>query len=209
MFILKLSMQSTCVSWEVMIFQMKMSYLSKHGGSSNAYTETEHTCYHFEVKKEFLKGALTRFAQFFISPLVKAEAMEREGIKRAWPMLWKRTNSTVKTFENYKNGLMGKLLEKDPSLLHETNRFWGQIVDKRYMFDLSKKEAEELNGIQKKDMMDWYRTYLRQPSPKCRRLVIRVWGCNADLSNAQVTSAQVIGDLAEFKKNSEFYPSFC
>ncbi|KAL8549034.1 hypothetical protein ACS0TY_008056 [Phlomoides rotata] len=54
------------------------SYLSKHGGSSNAYTETEHTCYHFEVKREFLKGALTRFAQFFTSPLVKAEAMERE-----------------------------------------------------------------------------------------------------------------------------------
>ncbi|KAK3039890.1 hypothetical protein RJ639_028283, partial [Escallonia herrerae] len=54
------------------------SYLSKHGGSSNAYTETEHTCYHFEVKGEFLKGALRRFSQFFISPLVKAEAMERE-----------------------------------------------------------------------------------------------------------------------------------
>ncbi|KAL8106522.1 hypothetical protein AgCh_023328 [Apium graveolens] len=54
------------------------SYLSKHGGSSNAYTEAEHTCYHFEVKPEFLQGALKRFSQFFISPLVKAEAMERE-----------------------------------------------------------------------------------------------------------------------------------
>ncbi|KDO49706.1 hypothetical protein CISIN_1g0017302mg, partial [Citrus sinensis] len=57
---------------------MKMSYLSKHGGSSNAYTETEHTCYHFEIKREFLKGALMRFSQFFISPLMKVEAMERE-----------------------------------------------------------------------------------------------------------------------------------
>ncbi|KAJ6361050.1 hypothetical protein OIU77_004976 [Salix suchowensis] len=54
------------------------SYLSKHGGSSNAYTEAEHTCYHFEVKREFLKGALRRFSQFFVSPLVKSEAMERE-----------------------------------------------------------------------------------------------------------------------------------
>ncbi|KAG8371571.1 hypothetical protein BUALT_Bualt13G0101800 [Buddleja alternifolia] len=35
------------------------------------------------------------------------------------------------SFENYKNGLMGKLLEKDPSLSYETDRFWGQIVDKR------------------------------------------------------------------------------
>ncbi|KAL0922941.1 hypothetical protein M5K25_006972 [Dendrobium thyrsiflorum] len=54
------------------------SYLSQHGGSSNAYTETEYTCYHFEVNHEHLKGALERFSQFFISPLVKAEAMERE-----------------------------------------------------------------------------------------------------------------------------------
>ncbi|MCD7468465.1 hypothetical protein HAX54_006673 [Datura stramonium] len=36
------------------------SYLSKHGGCSNAYTETEHTCYHFEVKRDCLKGALRR-----------------------------------------------------------------------------------------------------------------------------------------------------
>lgn len=36
------------------------------------------------------------------------------------------------SFENYKSGLVGKLLEKDPSLSYETNRFWGQIVDKRY-----------------------------------------------------------------------------
>ncbi|KAG4155994.1 hypothetical protein ERO13_D03G145400v2 [Gossypium hirsutum] len=54
------------------------NYLSKHGGSSNAYTEAEHTCYHFEVEREFLKGAMRRFSQFFISPLVKLEAMERE-----------------------------------------------------------------------------------------------------------------------------------
>ncbi|KAL0654470.1 hypothetical protein Bca4012_097161 [Brassica carinata] len=32
------------------------SYLSKHGGASNAYTEMEHTCYHFEAKREFLQG---------------------------------------------------------------------------------------------------------------------------------------------------------
>lgn len=54
------------------------SYLSKHGGSSNAYTEVEHTCYYFDVKQEFLKGALNRFSQFFVSPLMKSEAMERE-----------------------------------------------------------------------------------------------------------------------------------
>ncbi|PRQ56190.1 putative insulysin [Rosa chinensis] len=51
---------------------------NEHGGWSNPYAEVEHTCYHFEVKQEFLKGALTRICGLFVSPLVKNEAMERE-----------------------------------------------------------------------------------------------------------------------------------
>ena len=38
----------------------------------------EYTNYHFDVKPEKLHGALDRFAQFFIEPLCKAEALERE-----------------------------------------------------------------------------------------------------------------------------------
>ncbi|CAL5426989.1 unnamed protein product [Camellia sinensis] len=115
------------------------------------------------------------------------------------------------SFENYRSGLIAKLLEKDPSLQHETNRFWSQIIDKRYMFDFSAKEAEEISSIQKKDVIDWYSTYLRQSSPKCRRLAVRVWGCNAELkeANTQATSVQVIEDLTSFKMPSEFYPSIC
>ncbi|GBG78735.1 hypothetical protein CBR_g27959 [Chara braunii] len=54
------------------------SFLSAHGGSSNAYTDAEHTCFHFEVNHKFLTPALDRFAQFFVAPLAKDEAMERE-----------------------------------------------------------------------------------------------------------------------------------
>lgn len=53
-------------------------YLSQHGGSSNAYTDQEFTCYHFEVRNRCLRDSLERFSQFFISPLVKVEAMDRE-----------------------------------------------------------------------------------------------------------------------------------
>ncbi|KAK4374970.1 hypothetical protein RND71_005647 [Anisodus tanguticus] len=59
-----------------------------------------------------------------------------------------------KSFESYRSGLIAKLLEKDPSLAYETNRFWGQITDKRYMFDMSEKEAEELRSIQKSDLVE-------------------------------------------------------
>lgn len=79
------------------------------------------------------------------------------------------------------------------------------------MFDLSEKEAEELKDIKKEDIIQWYQTYLRQPSSKCRRLAIRVWGCNTDLqdADAHVGSRRVIEDLAGFKNSSEFYPSLC
>ncbi|KAM1341468.1 hypothetical protein ACFX2F_005914 [Malus domestica] len=69
------------------------NYLSKHGGSSNAYTEAEHTWYHFEVKPEFLMGALRRFSQFFVSPLVKIKAMEREV--HAIDSVMHNTNNTL------------------------------------------------------------------------------------------------------------------
>ncbi|XP_047330594.1 nardilysin-like [Impatiens glandulifera] len=115
-----------------------------------------------------------------------------------------------KTFDSYKNGLVAKLLEKDPSLSYETNRFWGQIVDGRYMFDMSEKEVEELKSVQKKDIIDWYHTYLTKSSPMCRSLVIRVWGCNTEWKDAETQSTSLhIDDLAAFKMSSKFYPGIC
>ena len=38
----------------------------------------EFTNYHFDVKPNALHGVLDRFAQFFIDPLCKADALERE-----------------------------------------------------------------------------------------------------------------------------------
>ncbi|KAB2088930.1 hypothetical protein ES319_A03G032100v1 [Gossypium barbadense] len=117
------------------------------------------------------------------------------------------------SFESYRSGLTAKLLEKDPSLLYETNRLWNQIVDNRYMFDLSKAEAEELRSIQKADIVNWYKTYLQEPSPKCRKLAVRVWGCNTDInegeSRTDCLQQQHIKDLAAFKMSSKYYPSLC
>ncbi|XP_039282845.1 insulin-degrading enzyme isoform X2 [Nilaparvata lugens] len=53
-------------------------YLSEHGGMSNAYTDTEHTNYYFDVVPENLGGALDRFAQFFLGPLFNESATDRE-----------------------------------------------------------------------------------------------------------------------------------
>lgn len=116
-----------------------------------------------------------------------------------------------KSFESYKNGLIAKLLERDPSLTYETNRFWSQIVDKRYMFDLSEKEVEEVRNIKKRELIEWFDIYFQRTSPKCRRLAVRVWGCNTDMKEAetQQKSMQLIDDFAAFKSSSVFYPSIC
>lgn len=81
----------------------------------------------------------------------------------------------------------------------------------RYIFDFSKKEADELANITKHDVVEWYKTYFKPPSPKCRRLLIQVWGCNTDLKEAETPpkSVEVITDAAAFKLQSKFYPSFC
>ena len=54
------------------------AFLSANSGSSNACTEEEATTYHFDCASAALESALDRFAQFFVAPLVKADALERE-----------------------------------------------------------------------------------------------------------------------------------
>lgn len=53
-------------------------FVAAHGGFDNAYTECEHTLFHFDIIEKHLAGALDRFSQFFISPLISLDAMERE-----------------------------------------------------------------------------------------------------------------------------------
>lgn len=54
------------------------SFLSKHGGSSNAYTGAQNTNYYFEVNYEHLKGALDRFSGFFTGPLFDQKSTDKE-----------------------------------------------------------------------------------------------------------------------------------
>jgi len=54
-------------------------FISKHNGDSNAYTEQEHTVFHFDINQGYcFEKALDMFAQFFISPLMLPDAAERE-----------------------------------------------------------------------------------------------------------------------------------
>lgn len=53
-------------------------YLTQNGGSYNGTTHMDYTLYYFDVHSEKLRGALDRFAQFFITPLFTETLTELE-----------------------------------------------------------------------------------------------------------------------------------
>jgi insulysin len=54
------------------------SYISKHNGYQNAYTTHDHTCYFFTVSQDGLNEGLEMFGEFFISPLLNKDCVDRE-----------------------------------------------------------------------------------------------------------------------------------
>ncbi|CDO94319.1 unnamed protein product [Kluyveromyces dobzhanskii CBS 2104] len=54
------------------------SFLSKHGGSSNAYTGSQNTNYYFHLNHENLYAALDRFSGFFSCPLFNQSSTDKE-----------------------------------------------------------------------------------------------------------------------------------
>ncbi|KAM4022595.1 nardilysin [Anomaloglossus baeobatrachus] len=54
------------------------AFLKKHGGSDNASTDCERTIFQFDVQRKHFNQALDRWAQFFISPLMVRDAVDRE-----------------------------------------------------------------------------------------------------------------------------------
>ena len=53
-------------------------YISQHGGIWNAYTSRDHTNYFFDIHTNNTYGALDRFAQFFVAPLLSKDFIDRE-----------------------------------------------------------------------------------------------------------------------------------
>ena len=54
------------------------TFISAHGGSSNAYTASDHTNYFFDIDPAHFQAGMDRFAQFFIAPLLDPAYVERE-----------------------------------------------------------------------------------------------------------------------------------
>ena len=53
-------------------------FIAQNGGMNNAFTSLTDTNYHFQVSNEAFEGALDRFAQFFVAPLLGDSIVDRE-----------------------------------------------------------------------------------------------------------------------------------
>ncbi|MDG3088709.1 insulinase family protein [Vibrio hannami] len=54
------------------------AFISQHGGTNNAWTGTENTCFFFDITPKAFEQALDRFSQFFVAPLFNSEALDKE-----------------------------------------------------------------------------------------------------------------------------------
>lgn len=53
-------------------------FVSQHGGHANAWTATEHSNFHFDIKHNYFESALAMFSQQFVEPLFSEEAIKQE-----------------------------------------------------------------------------------------------------------------------------------
>ncbi|MBA6255702.1 MULTISPECIES: insulinase family protein [unclassified Colwellia] len=115
-------------------------YISQHGGSNNAWTATEHTCFFFDIHHQHFTFALDRFSQFFISPLLSREFVEKErqnvdaefklklkdDIRRLYDV-HKETINQAHPFSKFSVGSIDTLADrKDSDLTTEIRDFFHQ-----------------------------------------------------------------------------------
>ncbi|CAM6083277.1 unnamed protein product [Calypogeia fissa] len=115
-------------------------------------------------------------------------------------------------FGSYKEALIADKMERDHSLIDETDRYWEQIWEKRYLFEARKLEAMEVQGIQKRDVIDWFSHYVNLGSPSERKLSIHIWGSNCSRTDAArkaeiVEKVTKINDVSAFKNTLELFPA--
>ncbi len=53
-------------------------FINEHGGSNNAWTATEHTCFFFDIGHQHFGSAIERFGEFFTAPLLSEEFVNKE-----------------------------------------------------------------------------------------------------------------------------------
>lgn len=122
-------------------------FINQHGGSNNAWTATEHTCFYFDIHHLHFNEALDRFSQFFISPLLSDEFInkERKNIEAEFKLklkddvrrlydVHKETINQLHPFSQFSVGNVDTLADRNGvSISKEVNDFFEHYYQASYM----------------------------------------------------------------------------
>jgi len=122
-------------------------FINQHGGSNNAWTATEHTCFYFDIHHQHFNEALDRFSQFFISPLLADEFIikERKNIEAEFKLklkddirrlydVHKETINPKHPFSQFSVGNIDTLADRNgQSISKEINAFFDRYYQASYM----------------------------------------------------------------------------
>lgn len=119
-------------------------YILEHGGQYNAFTKHDRTTYGFSIPSNAFSGALDRLAHFFIDPLFTCSAIERE------------VYAVHHEFED--------------SIENDTLRVWRVLKEsgnlKHPNFKLSCGNLKSLSGIDREDILNWYKAHYHPSNMK-------------------------------------------
>jgi insulysin len=107
----------------------------------------------------------------------------------------------------YKQGLLSQILEKDRNLQARSNRYWNDIDEKQYKFDVRERLADAVRRIDREALQRYYHELLL--GKQRRRLVVLSSGTNHEGSlaaNADTAGVIHIRDIATFKQHLSAFP---
>jgi len=153
------------------------SYLNKNSGFNNAFTDQNHTNYHLDCSNEAFEGALDRFAQFFIGPLLDQSCVDRElnavnsenemcVITDSWReyQLFKMTSKKGNPYNKFPVGNLKSL--QHPTIRDEVIKFYDEKYSANQM-KLCIYSKSDIDTLEK-----WAKTYFSEvPNKKYERRV--------------------------------------
>lgn len=122
-------------------------FVSQHGGMCNAWTGTEHSCYHFDIHPDLFAPALDRFANMFVAPLFDQAAIKREqeaiheeyklklqDDSRRIQQVHKQTSNPEHPFHKFSVGNRHTLSDlPGRPVVEELTKFWLDNYQAKYM----------------------------------------------------------------------------
>ncbi|BHF59233.1 hypothetical protein SprV_0100219000 [Sparganum proliferum] len=112
-------------------------------------------------------------------------------------------NLTPEEFRCHLESVISALLEKPKKMNQQNTRYWSQIVHQTYDFDQNKKEAEHLQTVSQRHLIEFYRSHIHAEAPRRRKLAIHVVSSSAEKSSCEnADDSIIITNPSQFKRTS-------